>query len=111
MMLRGRHWLVLWLMLFLGVAAAATGCGLAGLGAAGAAGVILLIGYVVRRRVGYDPHREKPGDGDEECSRDHLAGVVSHRGDLNSRLVSRRGAGGDPGCTQQFAQANHVAAV
>jgi hypothetical protein len=35
------------------------------IGAAGAAGVILLIGYFVRRRVGYDPHREKPGgDGD-----------------------------------------------
>lgn len=33
------------------------------IGAAGAAGVILLLGYVVRRRVGYDPHREKPGDG------------------------------------------------
>jgi hypothetical protein len=33
------------------------------IGAAGAAGVILLIGYLVRRRVGYDPHREKPGDG------------------------------------------------
>ena len=31
--------------------------------AAGAAGVILLIGYLVRRRVGYDPHREKPGGG------------------------------------------------
>jgi hypothetical protein len=35
------------------------------IGAAGAAGVILLIGYFVRRRVGYDPHREKPGDGDD----------------------------------------------
>jgi hypothetical protein len=35
------------------------------IGAAGAAGVILLIGYVVRRRVGYDPHREKPGGGDD----------------------------------------------
>jgi hypothetical protein len=35
------------------------------IGAAGAAGVILLIGYLVRRRIGYDPHREKPGgDGD-----------------------------------------------
>ncbi len=34
------------------------------IGAAGAAGVILLIGYLVRRRVGYDPHREKPGGGD-----------------------------------------------
>jgi hypothetical protein len=33
------------------------------IGAAGAAGVILLIGYFVRRRVGYDPHRAKPGDG------------------------------------------------
>jgi hypothetical protein len=35
------------------------------IGAAGAAGVILLIGYLVRRRVGYDPHREKPGSGDD----------------------------------------------
>jgi hypothetical protein len=34
------------------------------IGAAGAAGVILLIGYLVRRRVGYDPHREKPGGDD-----------------------------------------------
>ncbi|HEY8767826.1 MAG TPA: hypothetical protein VIP09_11290 [Dehalococcoidia bacterium] len=35
------------------------------IGAAGAAGVILLIGYLIRRRVGYDPHREKPGSGDD----------------------------------------------
>jgi hypothetical protein len=34
------------------------------IGAAGAAGVILLIGYLIRRRVGYDPHREKPGGDD-----------------------------------------------
>ena len=34
------------------------------IGAAGAAGVILLIGYLVRRRVGYDPHQEKPGGDD-----------------------------------------------
>ncbi len=34
------------------------------IGAAGAAGVILLIGYLVRRRVGYDPHREKLGGDD-----------------------------------------------
>jgi hypothetical protein len=25
----------------------------------------LLIGYLIRRRVGYDPHREKPGSGDD----------------------------------------------
>ena len=36
------------------------------IGAAGAAGVILLIGYLVRRRVGYDPHREKPGGGGDD---------------------------------------------
>jgi hypothetical protein len=36
------------------------------IGAAGAAGVILLIGFLVRRRVGYDPHREKPGGGDDD---------------------------------------------
>jgi hypothetical protein len=36
------------------------------IGAAGAAAVILLLGYVVRRRVGYDPHREKPGDGGDD---------------------------------------------
>jgi hypothetical protein len=35
------------------------------IGAAGAAGVILLIGYLVRRRVGYDPHREMPSGGDD----------------------------------------------
>jgi hypothetical protein len=34
------------------------------IGAAGAAAVILLIGYLVRRRVGYDLHREKPGGDD-----------------------------------------------
>jgi hypothetical protein len=36
------------------------------IGAAGAAAVVLLLGYLVRRRVGYDPHREKPGGDDDE---------------------------------------------
>ena len=33
-------------------------------GVAGGAALLALIGYFVRRRVGYEPHKPKPGDGD-----------------------------------------------
>jgi len=51
------------------------------------------------------------GHGHEQSSRRHLAGVVRHRGDLDSRIVPVHRDGDDPGRTEQVAQANHVTAV
>lgn len=35
-------------------------------GVAGGAALLAMIGYFVRRRVGYEPHKPKPGDGDDD---------------------------------------------
>jgi hypothetical protein len=32
------------------------------IGAAGAAAMLALIGYVIRKRIGYEPHAPKPGE-------------------------------------------------